>query len=297
MRRTGLTADVLRAWEKRYGVVEPGRSEGGRRLYSDEDIERLRLLRRATAAGRRISQIAGLGTEELGALVKEDEREERVVATRPEADAVKLAGKAVEDSVSAIGRLDARELENVLNRAMVTFGASAFIEQLAAPLMRRLGELWSHGDASAAHEHLASAVMLRLLGRVIESAGPSSSALNLLVATPVKQAHEIGALFAAVIAAAEGWRVTYLGGDLPADDIATAARDSNADAVALSVVYVPDVGLLEDELRRLRRQLAVNAPLLVGGAGIPALKKVLDEIEAVQLSNVTELRTILAQLS
>jgi DNA-binding transcriptional MerR regulator len=91
VRRTGLTADVLRAWEKRYGVIEPGRSEGGRRLYSDRDIERLRLLRRATGAGRRISQIAGLATEELAALVKEDEREEAVVAVELDFETVQAA--------------------------------------------------------------------------------------------------------------------------------------------------------------------------------------------------------------
>ncbi|MGD2154788.1 MAG: MerR family transcriptional regulator [Gemmatimonadales bacterium] len=297
VRRTGLTADVLRAWEKRYGVVEPGRSAGGRRLYSDRDIERLRLLRRATGAGRRISQIAGLATEELAALVKEDEREEAVVAVEPDVETLQAAEVHLRDALAAVGKLDARELEAVLGRAMVTLSAAAFVERVAAPFLRRVGELWSHGEVSPANEHLASAVMLRVIGRVIEAAEPSSSALSLVLATPAHELHEFGALFAAATAAAEGWRVTYLGRDLPASDIAAAARETSADAVGLSIVYAPDRAVVESELRELRKQLAVNAPLLVGGAAAPSLKEVLDEIEAVQLSGMDEFRTMLAQLS
>jgi methanogenic corrinoid protein MtbC1 len=288
---------VLRAWEKRYAVIEPGRSEGGRRLYSDRDIERLRLLRRATGAGRRISQIAGLVTEELTALVKEDEREEAVVAVEPDVETVQAAEIHLRDALVAVAGLDARELEVVLGRAMVTLSAPTFIERVAAPLMRRVGELWSHGDVSPANEHLASAVLLRVVGRMIEAAEPSSSALRLVVATPAHQVHEFGALFAAATAAAEGWRVTYLGRDLPAADIATVARETSADAVALSIVHAPDAAVVESELRELRKQLAVNAPLLIGGAAARSLKKLLDEIEAVQLSSMDELRSILAQLS
>jgi DNA-binding transcriptional MerR regulator/methylmalonyl-CoA mutase cobalamin-binding subunit len=297
VRRTGLTADVLRAWEKRYGVVEPGRSRGGRRLYSDEDIERLRLLRRASGAGRRISQIAGLATEELAALVKEDEREEAVVAVGPGLETVQAAEVHVRDALAAVVGLDARALEVVLSRAMVRLSACAFIDRVAAPVMRRVGELWRHGDISPAGEHLASAVLLRVVGRVIEAAEPSGSALNLVVATPAHQLHEFGALFAAATAAAEGWRVTYLGRDLPASDIAAAARETSADAVALSIVHAADTAIVENELRELRKQLAVNAPLLVGGAAVPSLKEVLDEIDAVRLSSMEELRSMLAQLS
>lgn len=296
-RRTGLTADVLRAWEKRYGVVEPGRSEGGRRLYSDDDIERLRLLRRASAAGRRISQIAGLASGELAELVREDEREEAVVVSEPGIDTVRVAAVYVQESIAAVARLDARELESVLNRAMVTLSGPVFVEQVAAPLMRRIGELWSNGEVRPAHEHLATPVMTRVLGKMIEATEPTSSGLNLVVATPAHEVHELGALFVAVTAASEGWRVTYLGCDLPADDIAAAARDTNADAVALSMVYAGDAVSLASELKGLRQKLPVNAPLLVGGAAIKSLGNVLEGVEAIQLSNMEELRAILAQLS
>lgn len=295
-RRTGLTADVLRAWEKRYGVVEPGRSEGGRRLYSDADIEQLRLLRRASLAGRRIGQIASLGTERLAALVQEDEREEAEVVVRPGVAASALAEVHLQASLAALEQLDARELETVLNRAMVTLSAPVLIEQVAGPLLRRVGELWSQGGVRPAHEHLTSAVLLRVLGKVLEGAEPSGAAPNLVAATPAGQQHEFGALFAAATAASEGWRVTYLGRDLPAADIAAAATETGAEVVALSIVYRTEQRRMEDELRTLRRRLLPDVPICVGGAALSSYKTVLDEIGARQLADMEELRSFLSEL-
>jgi len=294
-RRTGLTADVLRAWEKRYGVVEPGRSEGGRRLYSDDDIERLRLLRRASAAGRRISQIARLDRGELIDLVQEDEREEAVAEIEPapgEAQAVELLKAAV----TAAERLEGRELEAVLNRALVTLGAAALIEQVLAPLMVQLGEAWEHGSLRPAHEHLASTVVVRILGKLIESAEPAGGAPKLVVATLSQQLHEFGALFAAAVAATEGWRVTYLGRDLPAEELAAAASEIGAAAVAVSVVYQTTARKVEEELRKLRQQLPTKVPVFIGGAGADELSGTLESLGATHVASLSDFRMALAQI-
>ncbi len=296
-RRTGLTADVLRAWEKRYGVVEPGRSEGGRRLYSDDDIRRLRLLRRASESGRRISQVAGLTTGQLAALVEEDDREQVAAGPGSIAEAAEAAAPYLQASLDAVDRLDARELEAALNRALLTLSSSTMIEGVVAPLMRQLGDLWSHGKLRSAHEHLASAVVVRVLGKLIEAAQPSGVAPLLVVATPARQVHEFGALFVAATAASEGWWVTYLGADLPAADIAAAARQAEATAVAVSLVPPLDERLVTEELRSLRRELPAVTPIIVGGPGADSLKPVLEEIAAIQLSTMDELRAKLAELS
>jgi DNA-binding transcriptional MerR regulator/methylmalonyl-CoA mutase cobalamin-binding subunit len=296
-RRTGLTPDVLRAWEKRYTVVEPGRSEGGRRLYSDDDIERLRLLRRATRAGRRISNVAGLSIEELAALVREDEHEEVDERPRPAVSDVGAAELPLREALAAAERFDAQELEAILNRALVTLRAETVIEQVAAPLLRRLGEAWSVGEIRPANEHLTSSVLLRVMGRLIEAVETSSAAPCLVVATPAGQGHEFGALFAAAVAATEGWRVTYLGADLPATDIAMAVRETGADAVALSIVFPHGSEEIEEELKELRLALPPAVSILVGGAAVPSYKKVLDQIEAVQLADMDELRGALADIS
>jgi DNA-binding transcriptional MerR regulator/methylmalonyl-CoA mutase cobalamin-binding subunit len=295
-RRTGLSPDVLRAWEKRYGVVEPERSSGGRRLYSDEDIERLRLLRRATRSGRRIGQVAALKIEELAAIVREDERQ--AAEAEPEAALGELgaADAYLTAALGAVERLESRELEALLNRALVTLNAATVIEKVAGPLMRRLGELWGAGELQPAHEHLASVVLRRVLGRVIRSAEPVGAAPNVVVATPVGQRHEFGALFAAAAAAFEGWRVTYLGPDLPAQDIAIAARETGAEAAALSLVHPEGDPDLVEDLKELRLALPPAVPILVGGPATPSYREVLNEIEAIQLADLAELRAALSDL-
>lgn len=294
-RRTGLTPDLLRAWEKRYGVVAPSRSEGGRRLYSDEDIERLRLLHRATRAGRRIGRVAALEAEELAALVREDEREEaEALVERRGAGAA--ADPHLQAALDAMERLDARALEAALNRAMVMLSSPVLIEEVAAPLLERVGELWSEGEVRPAHEHVLSAVLLRVLGKLIEAAGPPRLESSLVVTTPAGLHHEFGALFVAATAAGEGWRVTYLGRDLPAADIAAVARDTDADVVALSIVYPAGAPEVERELRALRRELSPDKTLLIGGAAARSYAEVLDEMGAIVLTDMEGLRQQLRDL-
>lgn len=293
-RRTGLSQDLLRAWEKRYSVVAPTRSPSGRRLYSDDDIERLRLLRRAVAAGRRISDIAALSNSQLAEMVKEDQRQEaeRVDEAREVAAPDVLLGA----SLAAVEALDAGELESVLRRASVTLGVAEFIEAVAAPLLDYIGRNWSEGVIHPGHEHLASAVLQRVLGNMIEATLPSEPTANLVVATPVKHEHVFGALFVAATAAAEGWGVSYLGRDLPAGDIAAVARDTKSRAVALSLVYPPADGGVSRELQQLRKELSSEVPLLVGGAAASSYQKTLRAIGAIQLAGMAELRTALAEL-
>ncbi len=297
VRRTGLTADVLRAWERRYDVVEPGRSEGGRRLYSDDDVERLRLLRRATRGGRRISNVAGLSLEALAALVQEDEREE--VKAGPEVGEVAVTSTELhlKACLAAMERLDARELEGAISRAQVVLGSSLFIDRVAAPLLEQVGDRWSRGEAKPAHEHLASAILQRVLGRMIEEAEPRGSAPGIVVTTPAGQTHEFGALFAAATAASEGWRVTYLGPSLPADDIATAVRTTGADVLAMSLVSALKEPDIASELRELRLKLPPTVPVLLGGAAVPAYQSVVDEIEAMVVPTMEQLRLTLASLA
>jgi DNA-binding transcriptional MerR regulator/methanogenic corrinoid protein MtbC1 len=301
-RRTGLSAHLLRAWERRYEVVKPSRSEGGRRLYSDADIERLRLLYHATLAGRSIGQVAELSTEALTALVRLD----------AEADAkAELAGQGARgselitppatagylaDCIRSVERLDAPGLDATLRRAAVALPAAVLLDAVVVPLLERLGTRWREGTLRPVHGHLASAVLRRVLDRVIESASSPLGTANLVVATPAGQVHEFGALVVAAAAAAEGWRVTYLGADLPAEDIAEAAARTRARAAALSVVFPAGDAALGDELRRLRAVLPKDVTLVVGGAAASAYSEVLNEIGAEWLNDLEDFRAQLRTL-
>lgn len=275
VRRSGVSADLLRAWEKRYQAVTPGRSDGGHRLYSDADIERLRLIKDAMNGGRRIGDVASLPTEEIARLVSEDAAEQQLVApsvTSSEDTTAQLA-----DAIAAVRRADQGELRVILARALFSRTPERFTAQVAAPFMHTLGELWERGELSPAYEHAASEVMRRLMHEMLGMLPPPEGAPRLVVATLSGQRHEIGALFAASTAALAGWRVTYLGSDLPAPDIARVAVDIGARAIALSITTASPG--LPDELSLLRKRAGPAIRILVGGQQAEAMASAVRQVD------------------
>jgi MerR family transcriptional regulator, light-induced transcriptional regulator len=290
-RRTGLTSHVIRVWERRYGTVSPMRTPTNRRLYSDADIERLQLLRRATLAGHSIGHIAKLPIERLHTLVAAEEAVTpsllQPISARPEnlSPASILAA-----CIKASEQLDAMLLEEILTRAAVKFSQPVFIEQVIVPLMYRIGDLWHEGTLRVAHEHLVSAVVRTSLGSLSRGFAPTASAPALVVATPTGQMHELGALIVAVTAASDGWRVSYLGPSLPAEDIAAAAHQNGARAVALSLIYPADDPYLKGELSTLRRGLADGVLVLAGGQAAEAYEDAFNEIGVLWVKDLAALR-------
>lgn len=300
-RRTGLKQDLIRAWERRYGAVEPGRTDTRRRFYSDEDIERLLLLRRAVSTGRGISHVAGLSNEELQALIETDpappppaQRLREPLAVTGDLDEVTEGYLA--RCLAAAQRLDVRDLEVQLERASVALSRTNLIEKLLGPLMQRIGDHWHQGALRPIHEHVASSVVRSFLGGMYGHRGTEPSAPHVVVTTPARQHHELGALLAAATAAGEGWQVTYLGPELPPEEIAAAALQKDARAVALSITYPPDDPLLVDELRRLRRLLDSRISLIVGGRSAQSYSQLLQEIGAHQVGDLADFRRELQAL-
>ncbi len=297
-RRTGLKPDLIRAWERRYGAVEPGRSDTRRRLYSDADIARLLLLKRAVATGRSIGQIAGLPNEQLESLIAADLQVlEPVPAQTSEMPLEAFSPEAfLEACVAAARRLDAADLERQLELASVALSRTALLERLLVPLLDRIGELWRLGELRPSHEHVASAVVRSFLGGMRLAFDPSGQGPQLVATTPPRQRHELGALMAAASAAAEGWRVTYLGPDLPPEEIAAVCRETGARAVALSIIYPPDDASLPEELRKLRRLLPEGVDVLVGGRSAGSYRPVLEEIGARWIEDLPAFRRELDSL-
>jgi DNA-binding transcriptional MerR regulator/methylmalonyl-CoA mutase cobalamin-binding subunit len=301
-RHTGLKPDLIRAWERRSGAVAPGRSDTRRRFYSDEDVERLLLLRRVVSAGRGISQVAGLSNEELEALIASEPPPAapyRSPAAGPALAAAgdgDLAAEFLGRCLVAAQRLEAGELEVQIERASVAFSRTHLIEKVLIPFLQQVGDLWYQGTLRPFHEHMASAVVRSFLGALYGSCQTEVSAPQLVVTTPSRQHHELGALAAAATAAGEGWQVTYLGPELPPEEIAAAALQKDARAVGLSLTYPPDDPLLADDLRRLRRLLGSRTALLVGGRASPAYVRILSEIGALRIESLAELRRTLQDL-
>jgi DNA-binding transcriptional MerR regulator/methylmalonyl-CoA mutase cobalamin-binding subunit len=291
--RTGLSPDVLRVWERRYQAVEPSRSLDGQRYYTDADIERLRLLRLATLAGRTISQVADLTTEELAQLVREDETARQQVGRRAETTRLAPMAEEVERALDLARAVKAPGLESFLRRTAAAFGVPVFLDGLVAPLLRRMGEEWNAGRLTPAQEHVATAIIQRVLEGAIQFLMPPYDAPNLLLATLVGEQHRMGSALAATAAAAEGWQVTNLGPDLPAGEIAAAALAVEARVVGVSVVYPGERERVLAELRILRSRLSAVVPLVAGGSGAVALAPELRAAGIHVVEDLSDFRTAL----
>lgn len=285
-RRTGLSPHVIRAWERRYAAVTPSRFGANRRLYSQEESDRLLLLAQLTRAGHAIGNIARLPTEDL----------RKMTDTLAPANPGRAPSGLLTEGMEAVARLDAAALEKVLRQGALEMGCQGVLQRLVAPLGQAIGEGWRKGELTAAHEHFATAVMRTFLGYVISPFTHVENAPLVVVGTPAGQLHELGALMAGAVAVHLGWNVVYLGAGLPSVEIAGVALQRNARAVALSVIYPEDDPRLPAELGRLRGALAPATQLIIGGRAAAAYAETLNTIGAVLVADLDQFGRTLDEL-
>ena len=291
-RKSGLTAHVIRVWERRYDAVSPDRTDTNRRRYSEAEIERLTLLRAATHAGHNIGCIAKLPVEKLRELAAEPTPTALATGKRSGATTT----QTMEAAIGAIERLNSTELEETLGRAAVAFGQHGLLEKIIAPLAQKVGDLWRDGTITAAHEHFASAVIRNFLFQSSKPYAANGAAPVLIVGTPAGQLHELGAVMVAAAANDVGWRVIYLGTSLPAVEIAGAAIQNQARAVAMSIVYPDDDPNLTQELRSLRKHLPADIKLITGGRAAESYVATLEALGAIRTRGLCELYQILEEM-
>jgi MerR family transcriptional regulator, light-induced transcriptional regulator len=313
--KTGLSAHVLRAWERRYAAITPSRTSGNQRLYSDEDVARLLLLKRAVDSGRRIGDIAGLSTGELrelleterttgtsafqdkvGAAATDPERREedsREIATNREEREL-LAGGFVREALTNLLTRDQQALRATLSRATVDLGIEAVLDLVISPLMRETGEGWRRGDLRIYQEHMATETVRSFLGTLLDRAEPVPGGVVAVAATPSRQMHEIGALLAAVSVVLEGQKVVYLGPNVPPHELIRACEVFDADLLLLSVSYPAHDDRLVDELHELSLALRGRTRIILGGSSAAVYA---ERAVNANLDVVTELKELRARLT
>lgn len=279
-RLTGLSPEVLRAWERRYRVVTPARTPGGTRRYSAADLERLRLLKAAVDAGHRIGDVARLDAAELARR-----------STRAEG----LSAPVREDILSAIGRLESNESYRLLSFQLSALGPARFARDVASPLVREIGERWSDGRMGIAHEHLASGLLRSLLGSTLHPTASSLLGPRVVFGTPVGERHELGLLMAALTALGAGVSPVYLGTELPVEDLLGAVEEAGAAALALSIVAMP-LSHATRVVNALHGGLPAGVHLWLGGAGASDLT-LPSGVERIESLGDFEQRAVLLALS
>jgi len=297
-RRSGLSQHVIRAWERRYGAVEPLRTTTNRRSYTEQHVERLRLLKALCDGGHSIGSIARLSDDELrGMLAKtrlrvfEPPTNERLLA-QPPAD----PGMHLEQCKETTRNQDEHGLRTALSDAHVSLGLYRFLTDVVGPLMEWVGNAWHDGELRISHEHLTSAVVRGYLSGLRDSSDGMGGEPAIVFSTPTDQHHEIGAQIAALLAGMEGWAGVYLGPNLPAEELVASAGIAGARAVALSVIYVPEAGRLLAFLKRLKSLLPESTELIVGGSGGALLADDLRGLGIRYVVSVEAFRTLLREL-
>jgi MerR family transcriptional regulator, light-induced transcriptional regulator len=247
-RRTGVSPELLRAWEQRYGLLRPTRSDGGFRLYSPQDEHRVATMRSHLERGLSAAEAARITLDE-----------ESTPAPAAELPVLALGASALR---AALDRLDESAAHAAIDGLLSSFSLEAVLREVVMPYLRELGDRWERGEASVAQEHFASQVLRgRLLGLARGwDRGPGPRAL--LACMPGEQ-HDLGLIVFGLGLRDRGWRITFLGPDTPLDTLSDTATTLQPDAVVLSATTPDRFESGRDALRRLARAV----PLWAAGAG------------------------------
>jgi methanogenic corrinoid protein MtbC1 len=246
--RTGVPPDTLRKWEQRYRILQPDRTAGGQRRYSERDVARVQWLRERLEEGYRIGEAAGL----LGTIGIEPARSAR-------------------DHLTAIlGSLDRGEASEIglrLDQSFALLGVDETLDAVIRPLLSAVGEQWAAGEISVAEEHLVSEAVRSRLGHLLGDAGGGIRGVAVLACAPGER-HELGLMMAAIALRRDGWKVVYLGADTPLEDAVALARRVSARIVGLSVAMREHAQALEQALAET--SLPEGVSLVLGGSGSSA---------------------------
>jgi MerR family transcriptional regulator, light-induced transcriptional regulator len=242
-RRVGLSAQLLRAWERRYGLLQPVRSPGGFRLYTSEDAERVARMRRDLADGLSAAEAARAALQ----------------TARPSAGLLEDGAARL---LAAIHAYDEAAVQAVLDQSLAAFGLEPVLRDLILPTLRRVGLEWQEGTLAISREHFASNLIRGRLLSLARLWGRGSGPLALLACAPGEQ-HDITLLAFGLLLRSYGWRILFLGADTP---ISTLTQTAEATRPTIAVLASFDSALLEAEATALRR-LAKMAPLVLSGPG------------------------------
>ena len=252
-KRSGVSPDLLRAWERRYGLLRPVRSTGGLRLYSPADVERVRLMRRHLAEGLAAAEAAARALQ---------------AGVGEEATPAALPPAAVRDELAdALDRFDEPRAQAILDRLLAVATVDTLLSEVVLPYLRTLGERWERGDASIAQEHFASSVLRgRLLG-LARGWGLGLGPAAVLACLPGEQ-HDLGLIAFGLALRSRGWRIVYLGTDAPIETVEEVSRQLDPSLVVLVAVSSERVQPVLAQLRALasRHRLALGGGAADNGA-------------------------------
>jgi MerR family transcriptional regulator, light-induced transcriptional regulator len=282
-RATGIPVPTLRTWERRYGSPRPTRKPSGHRLYPHAQVAHLLKVAQLLARGHHPAEVLAIGPGRLDALLAlagpSVPAGELVPGPPPAAG---IGDDGLQEMLQAVAAFDRQALLGLLRAGWIRFGPLPFLQERVAGLMREIGTAWHSGRLGVRHEHFASACLAGFLREVREPFDRQARGPRVIAAMLPGDAHEGGLLMAGVVLATRGCRLVYLGPDMPVEQIATAAREGDAQAVALSVSATFPPRRAAKAIAGLRAALPRRVPLWIGGAGAPKPPKGVERFETLE---------------
>ncbi len=284
---TGLSKDVIRVWERRYGLVKPSRSSNRYRQYSDEEVALLRFVKAQMEEGVTIGSLATEGHDSLVARMR--------IATPVSAEGQKPHERLLDDLIGSLDPLDKAGFERRLNGAVAVIPFDEAIQRILLPLQRRIGELWHQDRLNIAVEHYVTKIVQQKLFSVMNQLPVNESGPRILIACPEGEAHEIGAQAVAYIAAIRGCHVYYLGPNLPHSDLVIFCETIKPDLVLLSLTEVRPEAAMLLQIKELE-VVSIRWSVAVGGQGARAIGDRLRDTKIELLDDLTALHSRLTNL-
>jgi len=264
-RDTGLSKDVLRMWERRYGFPVPSRDKHGERCYPAEQVDRLRLIKRLMDQGHRPGKLIATPSEELSALAPR--------RSKPAAPSITAESGELEELLAMIKQHDAATYQQAMQQRLARQGLQRFVQDTVAPLTQQVGEHWEDGRFEVFEEHLFTELTKRLLRQAIATLPGGPRGPRVLLTSVPEEAHLLGLLMVEALFALEGAECIPLGTQMPLLEIGRAAEAHQADIVALSFSAAFPQRQIPSLLQQLRLVLPKNTELWAGGAGVARIAK------------------------
>lgn len=258
-RETGLSKDVLRMWERRYGFPLPERDANGERLYPAAQLDRLRLIKRLMDQGHRPGKLIAASNDELAQLAP------RRSASRPPAPAESAEG--LDELLALIKQHDAAGYQQAMQQRLARQGFQRFVQDTVAPLTQQVGEAWEDGRFEVFEEHLFTELTKRLLRQAIATLPGGNRSPRIVLTTVPDEQHVLGLLMVEGLFALEGAECIPLGTQMPLREISRAAVAHQADIVALSFSMAFPRRQISGVLEQLRQMLPTSIALWIGGQG------------------------------
>jgi MerR family transcriptional regulator, light-induced transcriptional regulator len=261
-RLTGISADKLRIWERRYGFPAPTRTSGGLRVYSSSDVERLVLIGRALEAGYRARD----------AIAEDPARLRKfLAASAPQRKPEAASASGVDGMLSLLANDDAEGLRSALREAVAVLGVRRFLVEVAAPLVEVIGNAWHAGTIGVRHEHLFSTMLSSQLRLLLTAYEHQREAPVVLLTTLPNEQHGLGLEMAALYLALDGAIVRLLGVDTPTDEIIEAALALDADVLGISISPAAEPTAASAEIEKILAGLPEHVELWLGGKAAPGV--------------------------